>query len=325
MARDPACGSRPHRLLRPPRAGDRRTCRARIPRRRTRSRRALGAGQAPFHWLAHRSQAARVRRDVLQLGVGEDSSPRVFPQPLHLRAPGDLDRVHRRRSAFLSQLLPAANRPSQCVGRHRPRLSASSAASPTSAATSRMWSPRCARRFPRPFRLEANHQIQVLGSPFFRNQTAYIVGRIVNGTHTYPFVVPVKHDVEGKLYFDALLMKEADLAILFSANRAYFLVDMEVPADYVKFLQRNAGRQDGRRALHDARAAEGRQEPFLSRFPPPLEALARQVHRRAGHQGTRDERVHAAVVPLRIQGDPRPYRRVEGHGPPEESSRSTRW
>ncbi len=93
------------------------------------------------------------------------------------------------------------------------------------------------RRFPRPFRLEANHQIQVLGSPFFRNQTAYIVGRIVNGTHTYPFVVPVKHDVEGKLYFDALLMKEADLAILFSANRAYFLVDMEVPADYVKFLQ----------------------------------------------------------------------------------------
>jgi len=93
------------------------------------------------------------------------------------------------------------------------------------------------RRFPRPFRLEANHQIQVLGSPFFRNQTAYIVGRIINGTHTYPFVVPVKHDVEGKLYFDALLMKEADLAILFSANRAYFLVDMEVPADYVLFLQ----------------------------------------------------------------------------------------
>ena len=93
------------------------------------------------------------------------------------------------------------------------------------------------RRFPRPFRLEANHQIQVLGSPFFRNQTAYIVGRIVNGTHAYPFVVPVKHDVEGKLYFDALLMKEADLAILFSANRAYFLVDMEVPADYVNFLR----------------------------------------------------------------------------------------
>ena len=89
----------------------------------------------------------------------------------------------------------------------------------------------------RPFRLEANHQIQVLGSPFFRDQTAYLVGRIVNGIQTYPFVVPVKHDAEGKLYFDALLMDEPDLAILFSANRAYFLVDMEVPADYVNFLQ----------------------------------------------------------------------------------------
>jgi isocitrate dehydrogenase kinase/phosphatase len=93
------------------------------------------------------------------------------------------------------------------------------------------------KRLTRPFRLEANHQIQVLGSPFFRDQTAYLVGRIINGIQTYPFVVPVKHDVEGKLYFDALLMDEPDLAILFSANRAYFLVDMEVPADYVNFLQ----------------------------------------------------------------------------------------
>ena len=93
------------------------------------------------------------------------------------------------------------------------------------------------RRHPRPFRLESNHQIQVLSSPFFRNQTAYIVGRVVNGVHTYPFVVPIKHDAEGKLYFDALIMDEVDLAILFSANRAYFLVDMEVPSAYVDFLR----------------------------------------------------------------------------------------
>ena len=91
-------------------------------------------------------------------------------------------------------------------------------------------------RSARPFRLEANHQIQVLSSPFFRNQTAYIVGRVVNGNHTYPFVVPIKHDAAGKLYVDALLMDEVDLALLFSANRAYFLVDMEVPSAYVAFL-----------------------------------------------------------------------------------------
>jgi isocitrate dehydrogenase kinase/phosphatase len=91
-------------------------------------------------------------------------------------------------------------------------------------------------RCPRPFRLEANHQIQVLSSPFFRNQTAYLVGRVVNGIHTFPFAVPIKHDAAGKLYVDALLMDEVDLALLFSANRAYFLVDMEVPSAYVAFL-----------------------------------------------------------------------------------------
>ena len=93
------------------------------------------------------------------------------------------------------------------------------------------------RRNPRPFGLESNHQIQVLSSPFFRNQTAYIVGRVVNGIHTYPFVVPIKHDGDGLLYVDALLLDDVDLAILFSANRAYFLVDMEVPSAYVAFLR----------------------------------------------------------------------------------------
>ncbi len=93
------------------------------------------------------------------------------------------------------------------------------------------------RRFPRPFRLEANHQIQVLSSPFFRNQTAYVVGRIINGGNIYPFVVAVKHNPRGRLYLDALLMDPEDLAILFSANRAYFLVDMDVPSAYVAFLR----------------------------------------------------------------------------------------
>ena len=92
-------------------------------------------------------------------------------------------------------------------------------------------------RFKRPFKLEANHQLQVLATPFFRNQTAYIVGRVVNGNHTHPFVVPVKHDDSGRLVLDALLMDDYELAILFSANREYFLVDMEVPSAYVEFVQ----------------------------------------------------------------------------------------
>ena len=93
------------------------------------------------------------------------------------------------------------------------------------------------RRLPRPFVLEANFQLQVLSSLFFRNQSAYIVGRIVNGAHAYPFCVSIRHAEGGDLYVDALLADPVELALLFSANRAYFLVDMEVPSATVEFLR----------------------------------------------------------------------------------------
>ncbi|HEX6137053.1 MAG TPA: bifunctional isocitrate dehydrogenase kinase/phosphatase [Casimicrobiaceae bacterium] len=93
------------------------------------------------------------------------------------------------------------------------------------------------RRLPRPFVIDANCQIQVLASLLFRNQTAYAVGRVVNGVHAYPFVVAIKHCGDERLCVDALLTDPTELALLFSANRAYFLVDMEVPSAYVDFLR----------------------------------------------------------------------------------------
>ena len=93
------------------------------------------------------------------------------------------------------------------------------------------------RQLPRPFVVDANCQIQVLASLLFRNQTAYAVGRIVNGVHLYPFVVAIKRRADERLYVDALLTDATELALLFSANRAYFLVDMEVPSAYVDFLR----------------------------------------------------------------------------------------
>jgi isocitrate dehydrogenase kinase/phosphatase len=92
------------------------------------------------------------------------------------------------------------------------------------------------RRLPRPFVVDANFQIQVLSSLLFRNQTAYAVGRVLNGGHVYPFVAAIKRRSDERLYVDALLTDPAELALLFSANRAYFLVDMEVPSAYVEFL-----------------------------------------------------------------------------------------
>ena len=172
------------------------------------------------------------------------------------------------------------------------------------------------QRFPRPFALEPNHQIQVLSSPFFRNQTAYVVGRIVNGISTYPFVVPVKHDHDGKLYLDALLTDEADLAFLFSANRAYFLVDMEVPSAYIAFL---------RAVLPDKTAAElytmvGLQKAgknlFFRDFLHHLKHSRDKFIIAPGIKGHGDERVHAAVLPVCVQGDQGQDRRVEGHHSP---------
>ena len=86
------------------------------------------------------------------------------------------------------------------------------------------------------WKAQPNYQIQVLGSPFFRNKGAYIVGRLINGDTRQPFVIPVLRNQEETMTVDALLTQQKDVAVLFSFSRAYFLVDMEVPSAYVSFL-----------------------------------------------------------------------------------------
>src|SRR5262245_14700205 len=46
-------------------------------------------------------------------------------------------------------------------------------------------------RFPAGLRLYDNFHIQVLSSLFFRNKTAYAVGRALNGSEIHPFVLPM--------------------------------------------------------------------------------------------------------------------------------------
>ena len=91
-------------------------------------------------------------------------------------------------------------------------------------------------QLPRPFRLEANHQIQVLSSLFFRNKGAYVIGKIINGHSVYPFAVPILRNDDGSVYLDTVLLRTPEIANLFGFSRAYFLVDMEVPSEYVRFL-----------------------------------------------------------------------------------------
>ncbi|UUX97744.1 bifunctional isocitrate dehydrogenase kinase/phosphatase [Aquabacterium sp. J223] len=89
-------------------------------------------------------------------------------------------------------------------------------------------------------RLRTNFQVQVLASLFFRNKGAYVVGKIVNGFDELPFALPLLHKGEsgvGPLVIDAALFGENDLQALFSFARAYFMVDMAIPAAYVQFLR----------------------------------------------------------------------------------------
>ena len=84
---------------------------------------------------------------------------------------------------------------------------------------------------------EANAQIQVLHSAFYRNKGAYLFGKAINGHQEFAFAIPVLHSPEGKLVVDTILLDNWLISVLFSLSRAYFMVDMEVPSAYVQFLR----------------------------------------------------------------------------------------
>ena len=92
-------------------------------------------------------------------------------------------------------------------------------------------------RFPQPFERTPNHQIQVLSSLFFRNKGAYAIGKVINGNFELPFAIAILHGADGKLVIDAVLFDMDDLLSLFSFSRAYFMVEMAVPAAYVQFIR----------------------------------------------------------------------------------------
>jgi isocitrate dehydrogenase kinase/phosphatase len=84
---------------------------------------------------------------------------------------------------------------------------------------------------------EADVRAEVLESAFFRNKGAYIVGRLVSGGRSMPFVIPVLHTEENSVYVDTVLFGADKVSVIFSFTRSYFMVDAEIPAHYVSFLQ----------------------------------------------------------------------------------------
>ncbi len=94
-----------------------------------------------------------------------------------------------------------------------------------------------AERFPRGWDQDQGFQLQVLRSLFFRGRAAYLVGRSIKGNTIVPFVIPLRRGDRGDLYVDTLLLDTKPVERLFSLERDYFMVDMEVPSAYVDFLQ----------------------------------------------------------------------------------------
>ena len=77
----------------------------------------------------------------------------------------------------------------------------------------------------------------MLSSAFYRNKAAYVVGKIdqrLRGAAVRR-AGPERRPASSSL--DAIVLDEEQLNILFSLSRAYFMVDMEVPSGYVKFLR----------------------------------------------------------------------------------------
>ena len=80
-------------------------------------------------------------------------------------------------------------------------------------------------------------QIEVVQSIFYRASGAYIVGRAITSVASTPIAFCLLHPDESGITLDAVLIGEADLAILFSYTRAYFRVNAEHAFALVRWLR----------------------------------------------------------------------------------------
>ncbi len=80
--------------------------------------------------------------------------------------------------------------------------------------------------------------IELFSSVLYRNKGAYLVGRIYTRDEQWPLVIPLLHREERGIQIDALITDEAEVSIIFSFTRSYFMVDVAIPAEFVGFLKR---------------------------------------------------------------------------------------
>ncbi len=81
-------------------------------------------------------------------------------------------------------------------------------------------------------------KVELFASVLYRNKGAYLVGRIYTRDEQWPLVIPLLHREGQGIQIDALITDEAEVSIIFSFTRSYFMVDVPVPAEFIGFLKR---------------------------------------------------------------------------------------
>jgi isocitrate dehydrogenase kinase/phosphatase len=77
--------------------------------------------------------------------------------------------------------------------------------------------------------------VDMIRSVFYRNQGAYLVGRIRSADHAIPTALAI-HNVDNRLFVDAALLTTDDVSILFGFTRSYFHVEVDRPCELITFL-----------------------------------------------------------------------------------------
>lgn len=78
--------------------------------------------------------------------------------------------------------------------------------------------------------------VEVIDAPFYRGDTANIVGRLIGDGSITPFVIGFRHGPEG-LKIDSVLLARSDISSLFGFTRSYFHVDLPVVSAAVSLLR----------------------------------------------------------------------------------------
>jgi isocitrate dehydrogenase kinase/phosphatase len=78
--------------------------------------------------------------------------------------------------------------------------------------------------------------VEVIDAPFYRGDTASIVGRLIGDGSITPFVIVFRHAADG-LKVDSVMLARSDISSLFGFTRTYFHVDLPVVSAAVSLLR----------------------------------------------------------------------------------------